>query len=109
MTIESIITILAVVGSALTIFFNLRKFGDNIKKEAEWRTGVNIDMKNMLDKMTEMLSAQKDNTLLIRELIEARIRLEHELDKVKRELTTMWKRSDEHQAEIDNLKKTQNQ
>ena len=105
MAIENIITILAVVGSALTIFLNLRKFGDNIKSEAEWRTGVNIDMKNMLDKMSEMLSAQKDNAVLIRELIEARIKLEHEIDKLKNEQTTIWKRADELKAELEKLKK----
>ena len=103
MSIENIVTILTVVGSALAIFFNLRKFGDNIKSEAEWRTGINIDMKNMLNKMTEVLSAQKDNTVLIRELIESRIRIEHEIDKLKGELTTIWKRTDEQKAEIDKL------
>ena len=106
MTIENAITILAVIGSALTVYFNFRKFGDRIKDEAEWRTSVNIDMKNMLQKMTEMLASHRDVTELIHGLMEARVKLEHEIDKMKAELKIMWKRIDEQKAEIVELKRT---
>jgi polyhydroxyalkanoate synthesis regulator phasin len=102
-TLEHIITIFAVVGSALTIYFNLKKFGDNIKKESEWRTSVNHDMKNLLEKVTELLEAHKVTTNLVKDLMEARIRLEGRMEIIEKEQSTVWRKMDERKENIDKL------
>lgn len=103
MTWEQIVTILAVVGSTFTIYFNLKKFGDNIKLEAVWRTTVNNDLKNVLDKVTELLAEHKDTARLVRELMEAKVKQDHEIEKLQTENKTIWKRLDEYKDRIERL------
>lgn len=104
MTWEQIITILAVVGSALTVYFNLKKFGDNIRQEAEWRTTINNDMKNLLEKVTELLASHKDTVKLVQELMEFKTAHQIYDEAQNKEIEKMWKEIDKNRDDIKKLR-----
>jgi len=93
---ETIVTLVAVTGSAFTIYFNLKKFGDNIKQEAIWRTDINRDIKSLLEKVNSLIKSLNDTAGSISELITARARIEQEIDTIKKEQNKMWLRIDEN-------------
>lgn len=104
-TWESIITILAVIGSALTIYFNLKKFGDNIKQETAWRTGVNSDMRNLLDRVTDLLNEHKETTTIVRDLIDFKISQSHVNAAVDKEFAAIRTHINEIKDTLKNTKK----
>jgi len=103
-TLNHILVFCTVLGGAFAIYLNIRKLTDNIRAEVEWRITINNDLQNLIEKITELVSAHKDNTTLIRELIEARISLQHEIAALKKTDETMWKRIDEQKDESKQLK-----
>ena len=99
-SLSQIITILAVISSALSVYFSLRKFGDNIKKDAEWRTEVNFGMKNILDKIQELLISHKNSSDVVNGIIKAQVELGHRQDGFEKEQKLIWGRIDEHKNYI---------
>ena len=98
--IEHIITILAVAGSALTIYFNLKKFGDNIKTESEWRTTVNRDIRDLIAKVDDMICTHKNTVQLVHDLLKENVSTEHQIKELKNEIDKIWKSFDDIKDEL---------
>ena len=88
-TIEMIITIIAVLGSALTVYLSMKRIGDNIRSETEWRTSIRIDLKHISTITTEIKTGQKDNTDKIIKLTEANVKQQGEIEFLKREIEAL--------------------
>jgi len=93
-TIEMIITILAVSCSALTIYYSMKKIGDNIRAETVWRTTTSIDIRSIISTTAEIKLGLKDNSEKIRKLSEETIRQQGEIESLKKELVQITGRID---------------
>ena len=102
-TLAQIITVIAVLGSAMTVYYQLRKFGERMAEEATWRTGVNADMKALLTKIGELLDSQKSTAQVVQSLIEFRIDQNHSNLSTQKELAAAWKKIDAQEDKIIDL------
>ena len=107
----AIITIFTVLGGAFAIYLNVKKLTDNIKVEVEWRVAINHDLKNLIERVNDLLGSNKDTASLMRELLEARIKLQYEIASLEKNKELMWKRIDtqretqeQHEKDIQALK-----
>ena len=48
------------LGTLLGVWWNLHKFGDNIRKEAEWRTNVNNELAKLLENVKTLLESHRN-------------------------------------------------
>ena len=99
-SLGNIITTLAILSSLLMLWLNSKKLGDTIKKETEWRVTVNKDMAQLLEKVTELLSAHKIIDSLVKGLLESKLKHEHEIELLRKEISALWKRIDENKVTI---------
>ena len=102
-TSGQILTVVTIIGSALTIWWNLHKLGENVKRETAWRTSINIDMKNLLGKVNELLNNFKTTDAAINELKKGQVIVEKDIEAIHKEIKTIWKRTDEHLTSIKNI------
>jgi len=105
-TLSNIITITAVLSSMLAIWWNLHKFGDGIKKETEWRTGITRDMKDVLTQLSSVLQKHDTTVALVNDLLTFKIDQSHINKANDKEHDTLWKRIDSHMATIEDTRKS---
>jgi len=102
---EIMVTILAVISSALAIVPNIRKLSDNIKQEAEWRVGTHSELARLVEKLNDLLEAYKKTSKDVHELIISEVSISRDLESIWKEIGTLWKRTDEHKGELDALQR----
>jgi len=100
---EIILLALTIIGSIITITLNLRKFSDNIKQEAVWRTTVNKDMQGMVNKLDLALESYKLISQDVQKLLRDETATREIFNGRRKEIDIMWKQVDEQKDTLDKL------
>ena len=67
-TLGTIISVLTSVGVVFVAYFNLKKIGDNIRQETEWRAKINVELRKIADEVTKIKLIEQDIHTLIKRI-----------------------------------------
>ena len=79
---EHIITLIAVAGGVFAIYHSIQKIRDQIIGDAVWKTDMQNTLKNLTEKVDDLLIEHKENARTTRELREAKISIDLALEKL---------------------------
>jgi len=102
---SQVLTVIAMLGSVLGIWWNLHKFGENIRKESDWRNEITFNLKRAITDISELVTSLKTVMSVQNELLEFKMKQQTENEADKRERIKLWERIDENRDAIKKVHK----
>lgn len=89
-TLENVITLIALVTSAFSLYWNVVKFNQRTEQETTWKVGLNRDVTDLLSKVSRLLTFQESMTMFVAEFSKFKLENDYAHENLRDEFTNKY-------------------
>ncbi len=101
---EMVVAIVALLGSAASLYLNVRKMVENERKDAERWTRLELSLESLVTQVKELVLEQKETAKIINEMSKMNTAQQEEIISLKKQQDKVWNYVDGFKAELERVR-----